>query len=266
MLPSRSKALAGVNYEPADKKEYEEMQNEQTKKMNAEVEVELFTMISRKITQLQITYKGEKAILCVSEKAPNDLEVLVNTVRTFYNYIDLSKTALLKKASTNGKSKISMSTTIEKTHEQRKIWGGHNKSGVDIGLTVLSNDIKYKFPIYRERVIQIFTYAKKRLNDESIPKEQRLIFDTSDVYNNVYLDIYKYDRSQLTARNKLLSTLNYMVDQNWLEYMGKGNRSPRRYKMIENPYESEMPAQAEPIDTDYLKESKAKALQLYREK
>lgn len=268
MLPSRKYALAGLDYEAADAEEYKAEQEEKKRLMNEPVKVEMYRMEAKRYTQVEVTYRGETAILCLRSELPSnnpdDIEI---SIKNFYKYVDLEKTAILKKAGSNDRT-VAISAKVEKTYFSTRKDGdvkklnGSRPCKSDTGLTLLG--LEYNNGIYKERVIQIFAYAKKRLSDETIfPVGERERFSTNDVIE-MFTPIYT-DLSKVTIKNRVLSYLRYMNNNGWIKNVGTGAYRVALYKVIHNPFESEMPAQAEPIDIEYAQESKLRQLQMYRE-
>lgn len=256
MLPTRKRVLAGLDYEP----EKIEGKTEGKKKDGNElITVEPWRMDSGRWSQFRLTYKGSPVIICLSDLAPtNDIEYIIKTIKDFYKIVDLEKTALLKKASMNDNQHTSMK------YKRKCANAGYVRSmnTSDNGLEKIG--IKGNSVVYKERVIQTFAYIKKRMNDESLDPEERKVFGVQEVFENVFEPIYG-NMSPVTVKNKTSSTIRLMADEGWIIKVGHTSRNAAGYEFVRNPFESEMPAQAEPLDKDYLEKAKAEQLQSYRE-
>lgn len=273
MLPSREKALRGLDYEAPDAEKYKIEQDEKQKLENEKVKVEMWQMSAGRYTQAKITYRGESSIVCLNDELPViDPEIITKVITDFYNYIDLAKTAILKRASAN--DRISMSTKIEKKTFASKIDGISSKSktvkgsgvyvrhNIDSELTQVG--MEYNNMIYKERLMQIFAYAEKLEKDESVPLEERGRFTTDEIIDNVFAEVYT-KITRLTIKNKTMSMLRFMVSNGWIKKVAEGTFRASIYKVIANPYKDEMPAQAEPIDYEYLQKAKMQQLAMYRQ-
>ena len=71
--------------------------------------------------------------------------------------------------------------------------------------------------------------------------------------------------SGYTRTNKTNRHIRYMLNMGWIVKRGFKSKALALYEVVENPYLQEMPAQAEPIDPEYAKESALQALAAYRE-
>lgn len=257
MLPTRKKALSGLDYTPKDYDETVAAQKEALKTGSEDVIVKPWRMEAGCWSQFMVKRHGTEIIICISEKLQKlGIEDIIKAIKDFYELVDWEKTSLLKKASVNDKVHKPQTTHSMKTGQK------HAQNMADIGLEKFG--MEGNSIVYKERVIQVFTYLQRRMKDENIAPENRLTFSTQDVYDNVFEPVYR-GMSEITIKNKSGATIRYMMNQGWVEVFGRVGRNQIIYKFVTNPFEAEMPAQAEPLDKTFFERAKAEQLQSYRQ-
>lgn len=266
MLPSREKALAGLNYKPADVKEYVEETERQQECSPEKTVVEMWRMEAKRYTQVQVTYRGDRAILCLRNDLPsNRPEDIEKAIKDFYMYVDLEKTAVLKKASANDKfAKLSQNRTTDSQNKRDMAVNGRKLNTAEKGLTIFGSE--GTVIVFKERLIQIFSYLKKRSNDESLEENDRNTFTLNEIARDIFFPLYENTAlSRVTIQKKAAAHVRHMRNSGWIVQSGNGNRNTSIYSLVKNPFEGEMPAQAEPIDKEFIEKQKEQQRQALRE-
>lgn len=260
VIPSREKKVPGLNYQAEG---YDEAIA--ANKVDNNVSVKMYGMVGGKYTQVEVTYRGKPFVLVLNRDMPsNDPNDIIEAVLAFYAFVDLGQTALLKKASSPASSpKVEIKAKVKSANAKKKgIKYNTRTLDYELGLTPIDKDANKKI-IYKEQIIQIFAYARKRLTDESIPTGERDTFASGDVIDIVFSKDKYAGRSDGVRQTKTSATLKYMFDQGWLERAGYRSRNVILYRVVANPFEAEMPAQAE-FDPAVAREQKDRELEMYR--